>query len=347
MSTEDEPTLGFAQHVRHAISQITDPPSGRPVALYGLTAGSLFFNFVFAVNFALSGGDDSAAVATEAPVTEDMAAAAAVPDPSAPAAAVEIPADMQVVRAPINQSLARTFQDAAPEGHGDVLSAVTARLFAFNLNLRTELQKGDDLRVAYVWDGPKTRVVAATYDSSKQGRKLAAYEYKVSGDQFTSWWDAEGNEVALRLVDSPIADYEQITSLLKDRPKHRGMDFKAPEGVPVTSPRAGVVTRVNWNWANNGNCVEVRYADGTVAKFLHLSRSDAKEGQKLAKGDAIGLVGNTGHSTAAHLHYELDKGGTTVDPIDYHGTIRRTMPAGDLGGFSAERDRLDAILQGN
>jgi murein DD-endopeptidase MepM/ murein hydrolase activator NlpD len=44
-------------------------------------------------------------------------------------------------------------------------------------------------------------------------------------------------------------------------------------------------------------------------------------------GDVVALSGNTGHSTAPHLHYQLDRGERTIDPVDYHGTTRRTLAA--------------------
>ena len=67
-------------------------------------------------------------------------------------------------------------------------------------------------------------------------------------------------------MDGPLDEYEQITSLLKDRPNHKGMDFKTPVGTPVKAPASGTVTRINWNWHANGDCVELKLADGTLAK---------------------------------------------------------------------------------
>ena len=148
----------------------------------------------------------------------------------------------------------------------------------------------------------------------------------------------------MRLVDCPLNDYEQITSLLKDRPKHHGMDFKVPEGTEAHSSKDGVVVRVDWNEFNNGHCVEVQYPDGVLARFLHLSKTSVTAGQKITKGTVVGLTGNTGHSTAPHLHYELNQNGKVIDPVDYQGTERRTLPLANKAAFDAERARLDAIL---
>lgn len=152
-------------------------------------------------------------------------------------------------------------------------------------------------------------------------------------------------EVPRRLVNGPLrGQYEQVTSLLKDRPSHKGMDFKVPEGTPVVTPLEGAVVRTNWNLAYNGNCVEVRFSDGTVARFLHLSRTDVTPGQKLAAGTVVGLSGNTGRSTAPHLHYELERNGKVVDPVEYHGVTRRQLPESEREAFRAVVRQYDRLL---
>lgn len=319
-----------------------DPPGGRPLALLALCGGSIFLNVVLIARMFLTGGESDVTVA-EIPATEEPAAdaaAAVVPDLAAPAV---VPADMHVIGVDVKNSLSYTFNQADKE-HGDVLSAVYARLFFADLHLRTDLQKGDKIHMAFTWDRDLPLIAAASYESIQLGRTLNAYQFKATGDAFPSWWNEDGQEASIHLLNGPIENYDQITSLIKDRPTHHGMDFKAPEGTPVKSPRNGRVSRVNWNWSNNGNCVEVTNDDGTTAKYLHLSHVDVAEGQAVTPGTLVGLVGNTGHSTAAHLHYELEKNGKIIDPVDYHGTERRMLPASDKAAFDVERARLEGIL---
>ena len=112
------------------------------------------------------------------------------------------------------------------------------------------------------------------------------------------------------------------------------MDFKAPVGTPTTTPKSGRVTRVNFgNFKYNGNCAEVEYSDGTLAKWLHLETVTVKAGQVVKPGTKIGTIGNTGRSTAAHLHYQLDKGKRNIDPVKYHGTLRRQLPERSITPF--------------
>ena len=110
------------------------------------------------------------------------------------------------------------------------------------------------------------------------------------------------------------------------------------------APRAGVVTRINWNLAANGNCVEVQYQDGTLAKFLHLNENLVQPGQRVTAGTVVGKSGNTGHSTGPHLHYQLGKGDRVIDPVDYHGTLRRQLQPEAMKPFGDRMADLDAQL---
>jgi murein DD-endopeptidase MepM/ murein hydrolase activator NlpD len=243
----------------------------------------------------------------------------------------------------VEHSLARTFQRLAAKD-GDALASVFSRLFVWDVDMRRHLQSGD--AVALVWrmgsDG-LPEVAAGSLRVGKQGRTLAAYRWQAPGDPYPSYWYLDGTEVPHRLKESPLAQYEQITSLLKDRPTHRGMDFKVPVGTEVMSPRAGVVTRANWNWAANGNCIEIRYDDGVLAKFLHLNENRADVGDRVNAGQVIALSGNTGRSTAPHLHYQLDQGEKALDPIDYHGSLRRQLDEAQIAAL--RRDVADIERQ--
>lgn len=345
--------------------ELIDPPDGRPWALIGIAGGSLLLNVVLAGALLWP---DAAPTPADAPVadapaaeatpTDDAASDDAVADATPPEdaeALVEeeaegaphtLPEGMRVASASVERNLAYTFHKAVGDG-SDALSATTARLFVWDLDLRRDLQKGDSLAVAWTETDTFPQIEAAHFTSQKLGKTLTAYRFQASGDEYPSYWSAEGEEVPRRLLQTPLpGGYEQVTSLLKDRPTHAGMDFKVPVGAPVVTPRAGTVTRADWNWTNNGNCVEVRWADGTLARFLHLSDTQVKAGQRLSAGAVVGLSGNTGRSTAPHLHYELEKRGKTLDPIDVHDTKRRTLPDGDQERFVAEVARLDGILNG-
>ena len=243
--------------------------------------------------------------------------------------------DVRVTVAALKNSIPQTMAVAA-EPYGDFVSATLSRVLVWDLDLRKDLRPGDNIEVAWTLGTTDTVVIeAARYFTEKHNKTINAYRFKATGDAYASYWSADGTEVPHRLRNSPLAEYEQIPSLLRDRPTHHGMDFKVAAGTPVVSGYDGVVTRVNWNWNANGNCVEVQHKDGVLAKYLHLSESKVKVGARVHAGEVIALSGNTGHSTGPHLHYQLNQGTKVIDPIAYHGTDRRPLPAADKAAFNA------------
>jgi murein DD-endopeptidase MepM/ murein hydrolase activator NlpD len=89
---------------------------------------------------------------------------------------------------------------------------------------------------------------------------------------------------------------------------HAGNDFAAPIGTPLYSLSSGTVILAS-SQSGYGNKVEIRFWDGTVAWYGHMSRIDVNVGDKVGPGEQIGTVGNTGHSTGPHLHLEIHPGG--------------------------------------
>ena len=101
---------------------------------------------------------------------------------------------------------------------------------------------------------------------------------------------------------------------------HNGMDFAGREGSSIIAVAAGVVT-----WAGHqsgyGNLVEVSHGDGFVTRYAHNKQNLVEAGAIVRKGDTIALMGSSGRSTGAHVHYEVYKHGRPVDPSSY---VRRT-----------------------
>jgi len=97
---------------------------------------------------------------------------------------------------------------------------------------------------------------------------------------------------------------------------HEGIDVTAPMGSPIEAPAAGVVTDAGWE-SGYGNTVTIDHGYGIVTKFAHASKLLVKTGQRVARGQRIALVGNTGLATGPHLHYEVHVNGRPVDPLRY------------------------------
>lgn len=101
---------------------------------------------------------------------------------------------------------------------------------------------------------------------------------------------------------------------------HEGIDIAVPRGTPVYAPGEGVVTFAGRK-GDYGNLVELDHGTGYGTRFGHLSQIDVEVGDRVMKGQIVGLVGSTGRSTGPHLHYEVRMNGIPVNPIDYLGTI--------------------------
>ncbi|MBN2070942.1 MAG: M23 family metallopeptidase [Candidatus Krumholzibacteriota bacterium] len=97
---------------------------------------------------------------------------------------------------------------------------------------------------------------------------------------------------------------------------HKGVDYFARSGTPLMSTADGVITMAKNN-GSMGLTIEVNHGNGFMTKYAHLSKILVKRGQRIKRGEIIGLVGNTGKSTGPHLHYEVIFRKTHRDPLQY------------------------------
>ena len=105
--------------------------------------------------------------------------------------------------------------------------------------------------------------------------------------------------------------------ILKVRKLHTGLDYSAPRGTPIYATGDGKVVTVRTNFGGYGKEVEIDHGYGFVTKYAHMESFNVKQGQKVKRGECIGYVGNTGRSTAPHLHYEIIKDGQKINPVHY------------------------------
>lgn len=108
----------------------------------------------------------------------------------------------------------------------------------------------------------------------------------------------------------------RIHPVYKIRKFHAGLDLPARLGTPIQAPGDGVVVDAGWH-NGYGNCVKVSHGYGYETLYGHMSKICVKVGQHLVKGQKIGEVGDTGLSTAPHLHYEVHYKGNPINPINF------------------------------
>lgn len=97
---------------------------------------------------------------------------------------------------------------------------------------------------------------------------------------------------------------------------HEGIDITNEIGTPVVAPASGMVIFAGVK-GNYGNVIEIQHDNGISTLYGHLSKIRVKLGQRVNRWDIIGEIGNTGHSTGPHLHYEVHVSDQPVNPIPY------------------------------
>lgn len=109
----------------------------------------------------------------------------------------------------------------------------------------------------------------------------------------------------------------RIHPIHKIKKMHYGIDFTAPKGTPIYATGNGRIHKVTKSRSGYGNRVVIDHSYGYKTMYAHMKDINVKRGQKVKKGDVIGTVGNTGTSTAPHLHYEVLHKGKKINPIHF------------------------------
>ena len=137
----------------------------------------------------------------------------------------------------------------------------------------------------------------------------------------------------------PLSGYTTLSSLFGPRihpvtgkpGNHTGIDIPAPKGTSILASRGGVVITSKMGSGNDwsyGNYVVISHGDGTSTLYAHMNSRAVKEGDVVKQGQTIGYVGTTGRSTGYHLHFEVRKSGSRVDPVDYFPSMTLYVRSG-------------------
>ena len=133
----------------------------------------------------------------------------------------------------------------------------------------------------------------------------------------------------------PVASYSYISSrfglrvhpITGEKKNHNGMDIAANSGTTVYAADSGQVVLAEW-YGGYGNCIMIDHGNGYKTLYGHLSYIGVSAGQNVSRGANIGQVGSTGNSTGPHLHFEVYKNGTRVDPEQYYSGLVISQDAG-------------------
>ena len=190
--------------------------------------------------------------------------------------------------------------------------------------------------------GGKARVGKLIYAGIQlKGRRYGVWSFKLP-DGRVDYFNAKGRSVRTALLRTPV-NGASISSGFGQRKHpilgytrlHRGVDFAAAKGTPVYASGDGEIERVGRTAGGLGNHIRIRHASGFSTVYGHLSKIAAglRAGQKVRQGQIIGRVGSTGLSTGPHLHYEVWRDGTAIDPANLKLQTRMALAGDTLAKF--------------
>ena len=230
-----------------------------------------------------------------------------------------------------------------------------AKIFESDVDFFSDLHPGDDFKVIMedrrYLDGRRAagRILAAEFEVEDQ--IIDAFYYEKNG--VGNYYNRKGESLRRSFLRAPLS-YARISSPFSAnrlnpfsrsvRP-HLAIDYAAPFGTPVVAIGRGQVEFAGWR-SGYGNVVDIRHSENYLSRYAHFSRlaADLRVGQWVETGDVIGYVGQTGHATGPHLHFEFLHGERKINFLDLHTAKAQELKGADLQSFFASRDRQLALL---
>ncbi len=258
------------------------------------------------------------------------------------------------------------FAAADAAGLPDGVAIQLAEIFAGDIDFHRDLRKGDRFSVAYEVMYHEGRV-------ARSGRLLAA-EFVNAGKTYRAVWYSggdgkdpgkvgyytpDGKNLRKAFLRSPL-EFSRVSSgfgmrmhpIMQQWRAHKGIDYAAPVGTRVRSVGDGVIEFAG-RQGGYGNMVVIRHAGQYSTAYAHLSRiaPGLHRGTRVAQGDALGFVGQTGWATGPHLHYEFRIAGEPRNPLAVAMPAALPVAAPEMPAFRRHAAplaaQLDLIANGN
>ncbi len=221
-------------------------------------------------------------------------------------------------------SLSETLGNASVEA---ALANKITKIYSWSIDF-FKLKKGDRFGIIFterfindsVYDGVED--LEASFFEYK-GKIIYAFPFAQNESTGkVEYYDEEGKTLKNFFLKTPIK-FSRITSRftmnrfhpVQHRWKaHKGTDYAAPTGTPISTTAAGIVEKTGYT-AGNGNYVKVRHNGTYSTQYLHMSKILVRRGQHVNQGDVIGRVGSTGLASGPHVCYRFWKNGKQVDAL--------------------------------
>jgi murein DD-endopeptidase MepM/ murein hydrolase activator NlpD len=248
------------------------------------------------------------------------------------------------------------FQAVTDAGEKPELAMRLAEIFGYDLDFYTDPRPGDTFRVVVekkILDNGQTvaygRILAAEYNNAGHDYRAILFRGPTG---VPTYYTPDGKSTKKAFLHSPLKFAAPITShfslhrfhpILKEYRAHLGIDYGAPTGTPVQAIGDGKVIFAGMK-GGDGNLVKVQHTNGYTTYYMHLSKILVRDGQRVAQGQSIGLVGMTGLATGPHLDFRIQLHGEFLNfeklPLPPSDPVSRR----DWDEFAAARDRALAEM---
>jgi murein DD-endopeptidase MepM/ murein hydrolase activator NlpD len=262
--------------------------------------------------------------------------------------------ETRVIRGTITDSL---YQSGIDAGLTPQEIAELAKVFEYEIDFLSDIRRDDTFAVI---------VEENRYRDGRRGlRKIVAAELEVGAEIFSafyhvgkngggSYYDSEGRAVRRAFLRAPLS-YARVSSpfstgrlhpISRSLAPHQAIDYAAPAGTPAVAIGRGRVEFVGWR-NGYGNTVEIRHSAGYMSRYAHFSRfaDGIRRGKSVETGEVVGYVGQTGHATGPHLHFEFLHGEQKLNFLSLRVPTTEKLTGDDLLRFKQLRDQRYALLR--
>ncbi len=227
------------------------------------------------------------------------------------------------------------------------------RIYSYDVDFQRRVQPGDSFEVFFATDDDTTsttepdEVLYAALTVGGETKKY--YRYQTPDDQIVDYYDEAGKSAKKFLVRKPVNSAIMRSGfggrrhpILGYAKMHTGVDWSAPYGTPIFAAGNGVVETAGWE-GGYGKYIKIKHSNGYETAYGHMSAfaKGIEPGKRVRQGQVIGLVGSTGMSTGAHVHYEILVNGRFVDPMRVRLPRGRSLDGSMLASFERVREQTD------
>ncbi|MGF1751685.1 peptidoglycan DD-metalloendopeptidase family protein [Vibrio cionasavignyae] len=193
-----------------------------------------------------------------------------------------------------------------------------------HFDIISSVQNGDKFAIKYQTNSDNDRYISSFYYT---GRK---FDFFILQDENYNTYNRNGYKLSGEpFYTHPLSEYFRVSSSFNLKRKHPttkkvtphfGTDYASPIGTKLFSIADGIVVKSKYNQFA-GDFINIRHSNGSLSRYLHLSKRNVNVGDKVSKGELIGLTGNSGRTTGPHLHLELFVEGR---PVNYERYIQNS-----------------------